>query len=277
MICVSVVSHDQRELVGRLFACIARDRCDAIAQVIYTRNVPEGPLPDGADAMPGLEVVDNAQRRGFGANHNAAFARCRQPYFCVLNPDIEWARDPFAALLAAFVASTRDAPPSATTRQATTRQATDPQATPPLGLVAPRVVAPGGQLQNTARRLYTVGEMIGQKLHPANHGPDADWLAGMFMLFRSDAYRKIGGFDPGYFLYIEDVDICSRLQLAGWSLAQVDGAEVVHRARSSSHRSLRYASWHLGGMLRYWTGRSFWQHRARLRAAGRTPDLRQPR
>jgi len=74
---------------------------------------------------------------------------------------------------------------------------------------------------------------------------------GLVGLFNSRAYNEIRGFDEGYFLYIEDVDICSRLCLAGWSLAQVADTRVVHDARKQSHRSLRFTRWHIGGMLRY--------------------------
>ena len=72
-------------------------------------------------------------------------------------------------------------------------------------LVAPLVMSPEGTVENTSRRLYTCVELIRQKISPANVSEDMAWLAGMFMLFDSSAYRRIGGFDERYFLYIEDV------------------------------------------------------------------------
>ena len=135
--------------------------------------------------------------------------------------------------------------------------------------MAPRIYSPEGELANTARKLYTPRELIRQKLRPVNHGDHPDWLAGMFLLFNSRAYNEIRGFDEGYFLYIEDVDICSRLCLAGWSLAQVADTRVVHDARKQSHRSLRFTRWHIGGMLRYWTRTCFWRYGWRLWREGR--------
>lgn len=252
MICLSIVSHGQAGIASRLLDCIrastqpGTDDAGLIGQVIYTRNIPEKGGLDEGGGIPGLVVIDNPSPQGFGRNHNAAFRHCRSPYFCVLNPDIEWSTSPFMPLLTCIDRPGRR-----------------------RGLVAPRILAPNGRVENTARRLYTLPEMVGQKWHPANNGPDADWLAGMFLLFRSDAYREISGFDERYFLYIEDVDICSRLRLAGWHLAQCPDAAVIHDARNSSHRSPRYAAWHLASMLRYWRSRAFWRYRALLVAEGR--------
>ena len=39
-----------------------------------------------------------------------------------------------------------------------------------------------------------------------------DWAAGSFLLFKASLFRKLGGFDPGYFMYCEDIDICWRAQ-----------------------------------------------------------------
>ena len=79
----------------------------------------------------------------------------------------------------------------------------------------------------------------------------ADWLAGMFMLFRSDAYRTVGGFDEAYFLYYEDVDLCHRLRASGASVMFEPGAEVVHDARRASRRNPRLAMHHLAGIFRF--------------------------
>lgn len=237
MICLSIVSHGQLDLAKRLFDSLLRHPSPLVTQVVYTRNIPEDPLPAHVRGLPGLREIDNPVPKGYGANHNAAFSLCEAPCFCVLNPDIEWVRDPFRALFAALESRGN-------------------------GLVAPRVIGPDGALENTARRVYTPLELVRQKLRPRNHAEAPDWLAGMFMLFKSDAYRAIGGFDTSFHLYIEDVDICSRLQLEGWRLAQVQEAEVVHRAQSASHRSLQFARWHLAGMLKYWSSPVFWRYRA---------------
>ncbi|MFT4100131.1 MAG: glycosyltransferase [Burkholderiaceae bacterium] len=266
-ICLSIVSHGQRDVALALLHDLARLKPPHVARVVYTRNIAEPPLPDLDLGNAALVQIDNVGPKGFSANHNTAFPHCREAYFCVMNPDLRLDDDPFPALLAGFDTASMDADANAAAKTSAPKNLSIPM--PPggsrMGLVAPLIVDSQGALQNTARTLYTPTEMIRQKLHPSNEGSRADWLAGMFMLFRSDAYASIGGFDERYFLYIEDVDICSRLVADGWRLRQVPTARVIHDARKTSHRSLRYTLWHLDGMLRYWRGKSYRDYRRILR------------
>src|SRR5690606_14674162 len=78
-----------------------------------------------------------------------------------------------------------------------------------------------------------------------------DWAAGMFMLFRAEAFEAIGGFDEGFHLYYEDVDICTRLWIAGWKVMLHPGVQVVHDAQRTSHRNFRYMRWHVSRKARY--------------------------
>lgn len=172
--------------------------------------------------------------KGFGANHNAAFARCRTPYFCVCNPDIRLPADPFPSLISNFTGET-------------------------VAVAGPLVRNPAGAVEDSARRFPTAATLLKKIFvdrrepdYPTGRGPlEVDWVAGMFMLFRSDAYRAIGGFDEGYFLYYEDVDICRRLRKAGEAVIYEPRAEVVHDARRASRRDPRLALHHLRSIVRF--------------------------
>jgi len=239
MICLSVVSHGQQDIALRFLRALAELRPLLVSQVIYTCNLPEPDLPPLELGHIRLVTLRNLSAKGFSENHNAAFKLCAAPYFGVVNPDILLPSDPFPALVEAFEDTS-------------------------VGVVAPVVASPALEVENTSRRLYTPFELLRQKLRPSNLGEHGDWLAGMFLLFRSRAFRAVKGFDEGYFLYIEDVDICTRLRLAGWTLRQCASAQVIHDARKTSHRSLRYTVWHLRGMFRYWRSPTFWRYRRLL-------------
>lgn len=118
----------------------------------------------------------------------------------------------------------------------------------------PLVTYPDGRPQAAARRLPTLGQALGHALFglwwPTNRwtlayrriGVDGtvaadggpDWLSGCALGLDRAAFTAVGGFDPGYFLYAEDVDLGVRLRAAGGRLVTVPSAVVVHEVGAST-------------------------------------------
>ena len=238
-ICISIVSHGQAALVERLVDIVLR--FPSVGRVIVTKNIPE-PMLLTEDSR--VCLIENDLPAGFGANHNAAFQFFREPFFCPLNPDIGFFESPFPTLLRVF------------------------DREPNLALVAPLVISPAGEVEDSIRYFPTLSSLL-RKVGGKNlvsytlyaGAPDfsPDWVAGMFMLFRRSAYETLGGFDEGFFLYYEDVDICVRAWKAGMKIKACPSVSVVHDARRESHRNLQYLRWHLFSMARY-----FWKHWGKL-------------
>ena len=232
---LSIVSHRQRALVGELLRDLAGCRANQFTITVLS-NTPE-PAPDIPPALAGkVEHLVNPAPAGYGANHNFVFRRCRARFFGVLNPDLRFPQDPFPALLPAF-------------------------ADPHVAIVAPGAVDPLGEVQDNARRLATIGA-VASKTWRRQRGPDypqlagevsVDWLAGFFLLCRSSAFRDLGGFDERYFLYYEDVDLCTRVRLAGWRNVWMPAVRIIHDARRRSHRHPRYLLWHLASIGRFFS------------------------
>ena len=84
-----------------------------------------------------------------------------------------------------------------------------------------------------------------------DHQQPHDWVAGMFMLFPADAYRLVNGFDERYFMYLEDVDICRRLNKNGLRVLYSDAVEIVHDGQFASRKNLRHFFWHVSSLLRF--------------------------
>ena len=240
---VSVVSHGHGPLLCALLEDLARIASPQVAEVILTLNIPEAPGFSVPSLPMPVRVISNPEPRGFGANHNAAFALAVAPRFAILNPDLRLDTDPFGLLADALDA-------------------------PRVALVAPRIVDDRGAQAPSARRLYTPLEIVSRLWRHAGTLDEPEWLAGMFLLARAEAFAEVGGFDERYFLYIEDVDLCTRLRVRGWTLAVVPQAVARHAAQHASHRSVRHLRWHVAGMLRYWRSPGFRQ-RLRGRASGR--------
>ena len=228
-----MVSHGQILLVNKLLEDLAT-KCPPHLDVILTQNVPEAPPIVPRNWNHRLDIVSNERPAGFGANHNAAFRRCRTPAFCVVNPDIRLTLDPIPILLA-------------------------PMRDERIALVGPKVSNPNGGVEDSARKFPTVSSLFGKALtrplgpdYPVDRGTvEVDWIAGMFMLFRSRCFAEVGGFDERFFLYYEDVDICRRLRSKGYSVVFNPGATVIHDARRESRRNPMLMWVHATSALRY--------------------------
>lgn len=236
---LSVVSHGQQALLAHLLQDLRK--LPENVQISITANCP-GSLPAHLLLDQRLDVTENTQPAGFGANHNAVFQRSTASFFGVINPDLRMPTDPFPALL-------------------------DALKQPDVGVVAPLVRSPSGEVEDNARNFPRFHDLVAKALGAADgrapvSGTDpqaVDWVGGMCMLFRQEAFASIGGFDEGFHLYYEDVDICARLWRAGWKVVLVPQAEVIHDAQRTSRRNLGYMRWHALSIARY-----FFKHLGRL-------------
>jgi N-acetylglucosaminyl-diphospho-decaprenol L-rhamnosyltransferase len=239
-ISVSIVSHLQGQLLNTLLSDLDLHCKTYSLQVLLTLNLPEA-LPFKTDSFCFQVIVHvNPVSRGFSANHNQAFAKSSGQLFCVMNPDIRLNADPFGALTACL----QDAS---------------------IGVAAPLVLNEKGGMEDSARRFPTpfrilckaVGGCKGSDYAVKSEIIYPDWVGGMFMLFRREIFKKVGGFDERYFLYYEDVDLCARMRLQGYQVTLCPDAKVIHHAQRSSHRNLRYMAWHLASMLRFFVSAPF--------------------
>jgi len=230
MIAISIISHAHGAMVENLVRSLLL--LEEVTQLFVTLNVPEQLAlpPDNR-----LVLIRNVRPKGFGANHNSAFQRCEQPYFCPLNPDIILSENPFPTLMREIKRTNSS-------------------------LIAPLIISPSGIIEDSARHFPQLKELFLRPLGVSHHrytiAPGEgtifpDWVGGMFMLFNSLDYAKVKGFDESYFLYYEDVDVCIRLWKAELKVALSSDTLAIHDAQRKSRKSLRFLRWHLCSMLRY--------------------------
>ncbi len=232
---LSVVSHEQDDLVDQLLESVAKSCQPDRIIVTVTRNTriaskftfKRFPFP--------VIVLQNLQPKGFGANHNQAFTTCRQEYFCVVNPDIILTSDLFDDLISSLSFEN-------------------------VGVAAPVLVDSDGTLQDSARKYPTPWRILSriwrgkakQYEYPQGSGSVfPDWVAGMFMLFPAHIYQEMSGFDERYFMYCEDADICMRLSQRGYKTQLVFQAQAIHNARRASHRTMPHLRWHMSSLFRF--------------------------
>jgi len=235
-----VVSHGDAGDVDRLLPVLAPQ----VDELLVVANVPGsvGLVPEG------VTLIANTTPLGFGANVNRGVAATTAELVCSVNPDAiprPGAIDELRRFL---------------------------EAQPRAGVAGPAMVYPGGEVQPSRRRFPTVlGTLVRrtplrlvldpyrlQRRHyHLGDRPDepveADWMLGGFLMLRRTMLEELGGFDEGFFLYGEDIDLCYRAWRAGWSCWYVPSAVVEHEHRAVTDRRLltRRTLWHWRGIVRF--------------------------
>jgi N-acetylglucosaminyl-diphospho-decaprenol L-rhamnosyltransferase len=198
-------------------------------------------------------LVDNERPLGFAANANRGIARTSAPFVVVANPDTE-AEPNAVETLAAFAT-----------------------AHPRAGIVGPALLNPDGSPQASRRRFPTVRgtlvrrtplrAVVSSSRHFYADEPtdpvQPDWMLGAFLLLSRKMLDELGGFDEGYRLYGEDIDLAYRAAKAGWERWYVPAARVTHEHAAVTDRTFltRRTLWHWRGVLRFVR-----KHPERLRA-----------
>jgi len=241
-VCLSVVSHGSDELVASLLEKL--NNAAELTRVIVTHNKAPAFVPDERSYSFQLHNIINERPLGYGKNNNNAYALCREPFFCVANPDIDIDPDIFIKILGD--GSRED-----------------------MHVLAPQIENFNG-IEISKKKLPTPIGLL-KKIFCQKDYQDEDavsgwpchffWISGAFMLFSSKVYRALGGFDERFYLYLEDVDICVRTHLLGYSIDISEHVFIKHVGQRASHRRLRYLYWHASSMLKF-----FWKYRLKERS-----------
>lgn len=179
-----------------------------------------------------VRLLPTGGNLGYGRAANAGVAATEAEWVVVANPDVVWSAGSLDNLIAAA------------------------QRWPRAGALGPLIRTDEGSVYPSARALPALKRGIGHALFarwwPGNpwsigyrqeraalQERTAGWLSGACLLLRREAFDSVGGFDPAYFMYFEDVDLGARLADAGWLNVYVPTAEVVH---VGSHATSRHAA-----------------------------------
>lgn len=207
---VSIVNTQSREL---LLGCLeSLEGTDA--EIVVLDNASEdGSAAAVRERFPGVRVIPQEFRAGFGANHNTVIRVTRGRYVYVLNEDTtagDWGFDRIVAYLDSH---------------------------PRVAALGPRLVYPDGRQQASAWRfptpvvttlgLATLGK-IGVKQSRGRIPRAVDWVMGAALVLRREALAQVGLFDEDFFLYSEEVDLQFRLRQAGWEVHYFPEVTVVH-------------------------------------------------
>jgi N-acetylglucosaminyl-diphospho-decaprenol L-rhamnosyltransferase len=217
---VVVVSfNSSRELGPCLQSVLAASDGLEIELFVVDNASCDGSVAMVAERFPGATVVANRENIGFGQANNRAFERARGKYLLVLNPDTVVERDALRELV---------------------RLA---DANPNVGAIGPRLEYPDGSFQHSAFKfpgfrqaffgffdVIPIDSSLNGRFPPERYQRPfrAEHLLGACLLLRREALDRVGWFDPGYFMYFEETDLCARLHEAGWLNLYTPSARVTH-------------------------------------------------
>lgn len=131
-----------------------------------------------------------------------------------------------------------------------------------IGLIAPMIRNVSGDIQDSYRNFITPFRFLGRHFGRLVRGSfpkiydkpvKVDWVCGAFMMMSRASYESTGGFDDGYFLYCEDMDLCMRMHLKDYEVVYYPMAEIEYEGTRSARQSFKYTRIFLQSLLRYWS------------------------
>jgi N-acetylglucosaminyl-diphospho-decaprenol L-rhamnosyltransferase len=244
---ISVVSHGHEKLIPEL-DCLSKLSLDDDVTVILKNNTA---LKDNSlfeyCKSNNIELLDEQYNLGFGENNNYIFDYAVKnlglqgdDLFLVLNPDVFISHHCLISLVELFVLQKVEL--------ATINLFNDDKFSLP---------------DNCVRSFPFFWDFLSSYIGLGNStivdkkivvdSVNVDWAAGSFLLFKASLYDGLGGFDIGYFMYCEDIDICWRSQkLLNQPLKFFPNIKAVHYAQHENRKLFsKHFYWHVKSMFRY--------------------------
>ncbi len=235
---ITIVSYHNEDDVKNAVESIEKWTPVEISKRIY---VVDNAGDDMSFPYDDVTYLPTGANLGFGGGHNYVMDKLDSKFHAIVNPDIILKEDAFSKLLAFM----EDAS---------------------IGMCVPRLEDEEGQLLSVYRRELTVWDMFLRmflkdafKKRQAYHTMqemdytkafEVPFAQGSFLLIRTELFQKLQGFDERFFLYMEDADLCKRVNEVS-KLMYCPDAAVVHKWERGSHKSGKLFKLHLQSMFRY--------------------------
>ncbi len=217
------------------------------AEYIYVDNCSsDGSLDFLKQTYPQVRILQNQQPSGFGANNNKGFTLATGRVIGIVNPDIIFTENALKQIVDYIDATEEEV------------------------IIAPKLLNSDGSHQYSVRKFLTL-KMLGWRLltgmNDQSESPEIrrylckeynwekaqpiDWSLGAALFMKRDIYRKLGGFDERYFLYMEDEDLCLRAWENGIKVIYLPDAQLIHNHMKDSRRIGMKAVCHFRSMVTF--------------------------
>lgn len=231
---IIIVNYNVKEYLKNLLHSIKKASQNLSTEIFVVDNASDdGSVEMIREKFPEVKLIANEKNLGFGKANNLALKEAKGKYILLINPDTLVAEDTFSKLIEFF------------------------ESHPDAGMVGCKILNPDGTLQLACRRSFpgpwtSFTKVTGlSTLFPKsklfarynltyldeNQTYEVDAISGSFMMMRKEVYDKVGGFDEQFFMYGEDLDLCYRIQKAGYKIYYVHSTQIIHYKGESTKRS----------------------------------------
>lgn len=234
-IAVVLVSYNTRELTKKALQCLFSSSQALEMEVLIIDNASNDHSAEMISAeYPGVTLIKNAQNVGFGRANNQVLAAIHSRYLLLLNTDAFVQPDTIGKTVEFM------------------------DAHPRCGILGVKLVGRDGELQPSCRYFPTpwkifldrtgLGRFFGKAALMDDLSWDhasvrnCDWVPGCYLLVRKEVVDQVGLFDPRYFLYYEEVDLCFAAKSAGWQVTFYPDTSVVHIGGESAKNEGSFSS-----------------------------------
>ncbi|GDY24135.1 rhamnosyltransferase WbbL [Agarivorans sp. Toyoura001] len=239
---ISVVSHGHGKLIQELGCLLELAKHFHVVVKINKKEPELLPYFEGH----GIHYIDSDYGLGFGHNNNMVYRYCQHQLgmkpddiFCVFNPDVVSTSAVFKQLLERMKLDN--------CQLAGVNLYKDEDFTIP---------------DNSIRHFPSLFELVKSFLGLGNNTQidkskvltpiSVDWAAGSFLAFKSSLYQQLKGFDQGYFMYCEDIDICFRSKQMGVPLTFYPDIRMLHLAKHANRKIFsKHFYWHVSSVVRF--------------------------
>lgn len=247
-VCVITVSYNSSDHLQLFLRSLRASEASPFEIIVADNRSDDIAATRAAVSLAATTLIELDDNLGYGGAVNAAAAGLSADieWIVVANPDVTFHPGAITAML-----------------DAASRH-------PGAASIGPRILGDDGTVYPSARRLPSLSTGLGHaafvRVWPSNpwtriykaEGEDVmaeryvGWLSGSCLLVRRSAFEQLGGFDEGYFMYFEDVDLGGRIGQAGWRNLYAPQAVVTHSgAHSTSRDSNRMLTVHHASAYRY--------------------------
>jgi GT2 family glycosyltransferase len=205
-------------------------------ELVVVDNSTESLLKSFCESYRDVKYVFSGKNIGFGAGHNLAFKHVslNSDLHMIVNPDVYFYKEEMTNFLDWLVNSID------------------------ISLATPMVRNTDGSVQNVVRNIPTPISLLKRKLGIESGEievkdkdiVDIPFAHGCFMVFKTDFFEKLGGFDDGFFMYMEDVDIFIRSKKYGRTVINTNFS-IYHEHRKGSSKSMKLLFHHIISAVKY--------------------------